>query len=52
MMRNCKPKCLRIPLIHINEYLKYPQKKQSMEKFLVNFFLLEENCEKKLFCSR
>ena len=47
MMINCKPKYLAISLIHISEYLKYPQKKQSMEKFFV-----KENCEKKLFCSR
>ena len=53
-MINYKPKGLAIPLIHTNEYLKYPQKKQNMSKFCreLNFFLHEENWEKELFCPR
>ena len=51
-MINYKPKCLAIPLIHTNEYLKYQQKNQNTDKFLVNFSLHEENWEKELFCLR
>ena len=51
-MINCKPKCLAIPLIHNSAYLKYPQKKQNMNKLLLNFFLQEQNLEIKLFCPR
>ena len=40
------------PLIHTSEYLKYPQRKQNMSKFLVNFFLHDKKFGKGTILSK